>query len=141
MTTQSMNAPVGIGGVGHLLGLIARGILICIAAFWVWFCVADGLGDAREHGPLGFIMMLPAALIVLGALYIVWRWEYAGAFVLLGVGLLGALVAVRNSMQSALPPERIPGEFVFQLAIMSLPFFIPALLLFIKHGLERVTRS
>jgi hypothetical protein len=111
MTTQSLGGPAWIGGTGQLLGWIARGILVFIALFWLWFCIADGIGDAKQLGIMGFIMMLPAAIIVLGALYIVWRWEYAGAYVLLGVTLLGAMVAVRNAMQSTLPSESIPAEF------------------------------
>lgn len=141
MGATALGGPALVGGAGQVLGWIARGILVLISAFWLWFCIADGLGDAREFGVLGFIMMLPAAIVVLAALYVVWHWEYIGAWVLLGVALLGLWLALENAMQSRLPQDQVPGQFVIMLLLMSLPFAAAAVLLFIKHSLEAAGRG
>ena len=117
---------------------IARGILLCIAAFWVWFGIADGLGDAGKSGLLGFIMMLPAAAITLAVLYVAWRWEFAGGIVLLGITLLGGGLWIWNMQRMTLRRMRpaVP-EGLLGLSIFVLPFLIPAILLLVKRRLER----
>lgn len=136
MATTTLGGPAAFGAA-EVLRCLARGILILIAAFWLWFCIADGLGDAKELGAIGFVMMLPAAIIVLAALYIAWRWEYAGAWVLLGVALLGGFIALKNTLQSTLPQEQLGGQFVLNFAMLSLPFVIASVLLFVKYGIDQ----
>lgn len=139
-------APDGRTGASSTPGLvlrwIARSILICIAAFWVWFSIADGLGDAQTLGLMGFLMMLPAALIVLGVLYVVWRWELVGAYVLLAITLLGAFMFYENMRRMTLHgtgPRFMEG--LLGLSIFVLPFLIPAVLLLVKCQLDRQART
>jgi hypothetical protein len=127
---------------GLVLRWIARGILICIAAFWVWFSIADGLGDAQTLGLMGFLMMLPAAVVVLGVLYVVWRWELVGAYLLLAITLLGVFMFYENVRRMTLHgagPRFLDG--LLGLSIFVLPFLIPAVLLLVKCQLDRKARS
>lgn len=129
------------GGAASRLGLylrwIARGIVIAIAAFWVWFGIADGLGDAQTLGPMGFLMMLPAALICLATLYIVWRWELFGGLLLLVVTGLGAFFFSENMERIGSHGAMNVGNVLIGLAIFVLPFLIPALCLLTKTWLDR----
>ena len=123
---------------GFLLRWTARGILIAGAAFWSFFCIADGIGDAQELGPMGFIMMMPAMVIALGVLYIAWRWELAGAILLLAVTALGGwFVAMNMRGENALTTEGLADIGMLSL-IFILPFLIPAILLLIKLRLDFV---
>lgn len=134
------------GRTGLILRWVARGILLAIAAFWLWFGIADGLGDAlgangEPLGLMGFIMMLPAALICFAVLYVAWRWEFAGGLVLLALTLLGAFFFFQN-MRRISPHGSGPGflDGLIGLAIFVLPFLVPALLLLFKCGMDRATR-
>ena len=123
---------------GFVLRWIARVMLICIAAFWVWFGIADGLHDAQSAGLMGFIMMLPAALITLAVLLVVWRWELLGAYLLLAITLLGACFYLENLRRMTLHgagPRFMEG--LFGLSIFILPFLITAILLLVKCQLDR----
>jgi hypothetical protein len=58
MPANTLRAPGSSSLAVEVLGWMARGILILISAFWLFFCIMDGIGDARELGIMGFIMML-----------------------------------------------------------------------------------
>jgi hypothetical protein len=142
MDAAVTHTPAMPGRLGLWLRWSARGILIAIAGFWVWFGIADGLHDAQTLGPMGFIMMLPAALIVLGVLYLAWRWELAGGIMLVALSGLGAMMFIENlqrmhkhGAQSGL------GETVALLCVFILPFLIPAVLLLLKCWLDRRSAS
>jgi hypothetical protein len=141
MSTTAAGRIAAPGKTGLVLRWIARGILLCIAAFWVWFSIADGLGDAGKYGPLGFIMMLPAAVITLAVLYIAWRWEFAGGIVLLGITLLGGGLWIWNMQRMTLQSNGPRfWEGFLGLGIFVLPFLIPAILLLVKCRLDRQAR-
>ena len=127
---------------GLVLRWIARGILLCITGFWIWFGIADGLHDAQSAGLMGFIMMLPAALVTLALLYVVWRWELVGAYVLRGITLLGAFMFYENIRRMTLQgagPRFMEG--LLGLSIFVLPFLVPAVLLLVKCQLDRRART
>lgn len=128
------------GKAGLVLRWTARGILILITVFWVSFCIAYGLGDAQTLGPMGFIMMMPAAVIVLVVLYVAWRWELAGGLLLLAVTVLGAVVFTLNLQRMNLHGMARLGLAVMEACRFILPFLIPAVLLLVKCRLDRTAR-
>ncbi len=125
------------GRLGLYLRWTARGVVIAIAAFWLWFGIADGLYDARSAGPMGLIMMLPAALVCLVTLYVVWRWELYGGLLLLAVAVLGSVLYFENMQHMSLQGAARIGQAAIGLGIFVLPFVIPAVLLLFKCGLDR----
>jgi len=141
MSTDTAAKPDTSGRTGLVLRWIARGILFAIAAFWIWFGIADGLHDAQSFGLMGFLMMLPAALITLAVVYVAWRWEFIGGLVLLAISLLGGWLFYQNVRQW--PPARDAAAYAQGFAMLAafvLAFLVPAVLLLIKSRLDWMAR-
>lgn len=126
--------------LGPYLRWAARSILIAIGLFWLWFGIADGLYDSQSLGLMGFIMMLPAAVIVAGVLYIAWRWELAGGLLLLAVTGLGGWFFAQNMRRIGAHGGVKPWDVLIGLAIFVLPFLLPSVLLLAKSILDKVAQ-
>jgi hypothetical protein len=115
----------------------ARIILLGITAFWVWFCILDGLGDMQTLGVAGLLMMLPAALVCLALLYVCWRWEWQGGLLLLGFSVLGVFLWLDNMHRITATGAARFTAGVQGLLIFVLPFLAAGSLLLAKVVLDR----
>ena len=78
---------------GLVVRWIARGLMILWGAFWLWFAIADGIGDWQKmSSPMPLITELAVPLAGILVLAAAWRWELFGGIVFI---LLAALFQLR----------------------------------------------
>ena len=69
---------------GLVVRWIARVLMILWGAFWLWFAIADGIGDWRNmHSPMPLLLELLVPLIGIAVLVAAWRWELFGGIMFL----------------------------------------------------------
>ena len=72
-----------------LIRTIARALLLVIAAFWFVFALLSGAQELGG-GIKGIVMNSPNALpwlVLLGLVYVAWRWELVGGSIIAAMGL------------------------------------------------------
>jgi len=92
MATNRSEDPAGRSGrstAGLIVRWAGRGLMILWGAFWLFFAIADGIGDWRQqHSPMALLLELLVPLVGIAVLAAAWRWELAG-----GIGFLAVAVA------------------------------------------------
>jgi hypothetical protein len=71
---------------GLIVRWVARALMLLWGAFWLWFAIADGLGDwHKQHSPMPLIMELLVPLVGIAVLAAAWRWELAGGILFIAL--------------------------------------------------------
>jgi hypothetical protein len=101
----------------------ARVIMILWALFWLFFAVADGMGDLAKLGPAGKTPLIAFVVVVIVCLLIAWFAELIGGLLLIAVGLVAYFFF-------HVPTQFAEGNSgIFVLLVMVLPPLLAGVLL------------
>lgn len=70
-------------GTTFWLRVLARGVVVVWALFWIWFNVMSAFGELGTDGLGGTLGHLGLAAVVLATGVLAWRWEGVGGLALL----------------------------------------------------------
>ena len=92
MATHRSEDPAGRSGsstAGLIVRWTGRALMILWGAFWLFFAIADGIGDWQQlHSPLPLLFELLIPLLGIAVLAAAWRWELGGGIGFLAVAVL-----------------------------------------------------
>ena len=78
-----MDAAVEMRGKGLRVRWTARVILLLWVLFWLWFALADGMGDLKSVGPMGLLTELGVVAAMVIAILLAWFFDLFGGLLLI----------------------------------------------------------
>lgn len=120
-----MTEQISPKGNGLHLRWTARVILLLWAAFWLFFAVADGIGDLKQLGPMALISQLSIAALIMAAVLVAWFAEFVGSLLLIAC-------AVAFYFFLHVPQQIADGRGYYMLVIMVLPPLLAGVLLLVN---------